>query len=254
MSPLPDRSLPWPIAWPGVELIATREGCRLVAYRCPAGIWTCGWGETDGVTAATRWTQDYADRRFLDSLQERADAVLAACTMQPTPHQLAAMVSLAYNIGVTAFRKSSVLRAHNRGDHDAAARAFSMFNKARDSSGKLRPLAGLTSRRAAEAALYLLPEPDADPAPMPQAVEPETPITRSPIASAAAITGAAGVLELVQQLGGQAETVGAAVRSVRSVLVDGLALPAEYLLPVVLIAAAAVGLWWRARQRRDGWA
>lgn len=118
---LPSPDLDWPIAWAGVALIAEREGCRLVAYRCPAGVWTCGWGETSGVTPRTRWTQEYADARLRDALAERAAAVLAMCRREPTDHQLAALVSLSYNIGAEALRRSSVLAAHNRGDEQAAA-------------------------------------------------------------------------------------------------------------------------------------
>ncbi|WP_164964319.1 lysozyme [Rubrivivax sp. JA1026] len=252
---LPNPDLPWPIVWAGVVLIAEREGNSLVAYQCEAGVWTCGRGETEGVTPATRWTQDYADKRFCDSLREVTQAVLIACTRTPTPHQLAAMVSLAYNIGPAAFRGSTVLKAHNRGDADAAARAFKLWNKVRDpQTGKLRPSRGLTSRRAAEEALYLQPEPGAPQQPSVQAVAPESSLASSPIGQAAAVTGAAGVVQLVAQAGDQVSAVGGTVTAVRSVLVDGLGLPPEYLLPVVLIAAAGVGLWWRWRQRRDGWA
>ena len=45
-SKLPNPSLAWPIVMAGVALIAQAETCRLKAYRCPAGVWTCGWGET----------------------------------------------------------------------------------------------------------------------------------------------------------------------------------------------------------------
>ena len=62
MSTLPDPALPWPLPLPAVALIAEREGCRLRAYRCPAGVWTCGWGETSGVTPETVWDQAEADR------------------------------------------------------------------------------------------------------------------------------------------------------------------------------------------------
>jgi hypothetical protein len=78
-------------------------------------------------------------------------------------------------------RLVAALRPQNRGDHAAAARAFGLWNKARV-NGKLTELRGLTSRRAAEAALYLRPS-DGKPAPMPQAVAPESRIAASPIAT-----------------------------------------------------------------------
>jgi lysozyme len=60
------------------------------------------------------------------------------------------MVSLAYNIGMAAFGRSSVLHRHNAGAHDKAADAFLLWNKA---GGKVLP--GLVRRRNAERALYL---------------------------------------------------------------------------------------------------
>ena len=55
----------------------------------------------------------------------------------------------AYNIGVRAFQRSTVLRRHVAGDFPGATKAFLMWNKA---GGKI--LRGLTRRREAEAALY----------------------------------------------------------------------------------------------------
>ena len=146
---LPNPSLAWPVPWRAVQLIALAEGCRLRAYKCPAGIWTCGWGETQGVTAGTVWTQQYADQHFCESLTVRADAVRRMCAVPPTPNQLGALVSLAYNIGLEALRGSTVLRKHNAGQRTEAAAAFALWNKA---GGKVLP--GLGKRRAAEAELY----------------------------------------------------------------------------------------------------
>ncbi|MDF0540734.1 lysozyme [Sphingobium sp. H39-3-25] len=67
-----------------------------------------------------------------------------------TQSQFDAMVSLAFNIGSEAFRKSTLLKKHLAGDFEGAAAQFSRWNKA---VGKV--LAGLVKRRAAEAALYL---------------------------------------------------------------------------------------------------
>lgn len=250
---LPSRSLDWPIAWAGVVLIAEREGCRLAAYRCPAGVWTCGWGETEGVTPRTRWTQDYADQRFRDALGERAAAVLAMCQREPTDHQLAALVSLAYNIGNEALRRSSVMRAHNRGDGQAAARAFGLWNKARV-DGQLRVLPGLTARRAAEAALYLQPDADAPLEAMPQAVAPESAIAGSPIATSGAVTAGAGALALVSEAQAQIQPVGDLLRGLRAICVDVLGVPPSAGLAAVLLAAGGAVVWWRWQQRRQGWA
>jgi len=273
---LPDPALPWPIPMAGVALIAESEGLRLAAYKCPAGVWTCGWGETDGVGPKTRWSKAYADQRFCDSLSERTEAVRAMVTVETTDHQMAALVSLAYNIGNGGLQRSSVLAAHNRGDHIAAARAFGLWNKARV-NGVLTVLPGLVSRRARESALYLTPdtEPDAV-APLPQAVQPESSLARSPIASSGAITAGAGVLTAVvgeggasappaaplaaasvakvEAIGQQATQIKTATQQVRELATEALGIPAGAVLPVVLVAAGAAVIYWRYRQRREGWA
>jgi lysozyme len=152
MSLLPNKELHWPIDWAGVELIAASEGCRLKAYKDIVGAWTLGWGETSGISEGMTWSQEEADRRLCERLTEFAAAARRALTRQASPSEFAAMVSLAYNIGQTAFARSSVVKAHNRGDKVAAARAFHLWNKA---GGKM--VKGLVLRRAKESALYLAP-------------------------------------------------------------------------------------------------
>lgn len=128
------------------------EACKLKAYRCPAGVWTIGWGDTGPhVRAGLVWTQEEADAAFARRIErEFAPAVAKAIGDAPTtPAQFGAMVALAYNIGTRAFAGSSVARLHRSGDHASAARAFALWNKAGG-----RVLAGLVRRRAAEAALY----------------------------------------------------------------------------------------------------
>lgn len=138
------------------DLIKSFEACKLEAYLdtlADPPVWTVGWGQTGPhITKGTVWTQTRADSEFERSAGECADLILALCKVIPNANQLGAMVSLAYNIGIGNFRKSSVLRLHNQGKFAEAASAFAMWNKA---GGKVR--AGLTRRRAAEAALYLTP-------------------------------------------------------------------------------------------------
>ena len=150
---LPDKSLSWPIVWDGVMLIAQSEDLRLEAYQDIAGVLTIGWGETQGVSPGLKWTQGHADEVFCRRLTEFAYQVKALLKIKTSPRQFAALVSLAYNVGVSAFAGSSVLRHHNNGDFDAAAAAFKKWNKARI-DGRLQPIAGLTGRREREADLY----------------------------------------------------------------------------------------------------
>lgn len=250
---LPDPTLRWPIVLAAVVLIAEQEGCRLRAYKCPAGVWTCGWGATEGVTPGTVWTQAEADARLSQDLTLRVAQIEQLLREHAEPNQLGALVSLAYNIGVPALAKSSVLRAHNAGDFEAASRAFSLWNKARV-GGQLTVLPGLTTRRAAESALYLRPEPGTPPAAMVQAVQAETPIAASPIAQGGAVTAGAGVVGLASAAGDQLGSVGAVVTQAKGVVVDTLGVPADWFLPMVLLAAGAAVVYWRLKQRRAGWA
>lgn len=249
MSTLPDPALPWPLPLPAVALIAEREGCRLRAYRCPAGVWTCGWGETSGVTPETVWDQAEADRRFCASLTRYTAQVLAMCTEHPAPNQLGALVSLAYNVGPAALQRSTVLAAHNRGDWQSAARAFSLWDKARV-AGALTVLPGLTARRAAEAALYLTPEPDAPREPMPQAVEPETKIATSPIAQGGTVTAGTAAAWIAAQL----ESLQPLVDKGKHLLVETLGIPPQWLPWIVVGVAGAMIVRHRLRQRAQGWA
>lgn len=256
--PLPDPNLPWPIAMPGVYEIAASEGLRLRAYRCFAGKWTCGWGETDGVGPTTRWTKEYADGRFCDSLADLTDRVRALCTVEPTENQLAAMVSLAYNIGAGGFAKSTVLRQHNAGKAQAAARAFALWNKARNANtGQLEVVPGLTARRAREAALYLSPDDAEAREPMPQEVAPETPLAASPInGGGAATVGLGAVLgarELAEQLK-EASGVAAVLKDVAAQVQEFLGLPPLVLVALALIVIGVVVMRWRRKQREEGWA
>ncbi|KPF66129.1 hypothetical protein IP84_17095 [beta proteobacterium AAP99] len=133
----------------GIALIKHFEGFRDTAYKCPADVWTIGYGFTKGVKPGDRMTEAEATTRLELEVGEFAQSVWDACTVKPTDNQLAAMTALAFNIGKTAFQRSSVLRRHNERRFDAAAEAFAMWNKA---GGKVLP--GLVRRRAAEAQLY----------------------------------------------------------------------------------------------------
>jgi lysozyme len=249
---LPDASLPWPICTEGVYLIADSEGFSLRAYRCPAGIWTAGYGETDGVGPKTVWTKEYADQRFCDSLTERTEAVKALCTVETAANQLAALVSLSYNIGVQALRTSTVMKRHNAGDFEAAARAFALWNKAKV-KGKLQVLAGLTTRRVREAALYLTPEHDEQLLPMPQEVVGESSLAKSPISQGAAVTGGAGALSLLSTVQEQAGLLDG-LRGTLAGFSEFVGLTPGQLLGVVLIGVAAWVWWNRKQQREQGWA
>lgn len=140
----------------GLDLIKYFEGCRLKAYLDVAGVPTIGWGHTGpDVFLGQRITQAKADR-LLDEDLDRFEAAVEKLTGGvATDNQFAALVSFAYNVGEGdgGLRTSTLLRKHNEGDYEGAAKQFARWNKARV-DGVLRPVRGLTRRREAEAKLY----------------------------------------------------------------------------------------------------
>ncbi|MGO3713580.1 lysozyme [Alcaligenes aquatilis] len=137
----------------GLAILQYFESCRLEAYWDADGkVWTIGWGDTGpDVVKGLRITQAEADERLRRRLtREFVPGVLNALTRPASQAQLDAMVDLAYNIGVPAFRGSTLLRLFNAGDQAGAAEQFPRWNK---SNGKV--LLGLRRRRAADRARFL---------------------------------------------------------------------------------------------------
>lgn len=142
----------------GIALIKRHEGCRLRSYKCPAGIWTVGYGHTGtDVGPKTVITQEEANELLKQDLHKFEANVASMCAPSvPNQAQFDAMVSLCYNIGPANFKKSSVLRLFKQGDLTGAAHAFSSWTKARNpKTGKLESLPGLVKRRAEEKELFL---------------------------------------------------------------------------------------------------
>jgi len=133
-----------------LELIKLFEGCKLKAYLCPAGVWTCGWGSTgDDIGPGTVWTQDQADNRLLVDVARFARGVAKLVKVPLTDTQAGAIISFAYNVGLRALGGSTLLRLLNSRDYAGASEQFMRWDRA---AGKRLP--GLTRRRAAEKALY----------------------------------------------------------------------------------------------------
>jgi lysozyme len=254
VSRLPNKNLPWPITWAGVVEIANSEGCRLRAYQDIVGVWTIGWGQTAGVTPDMVWTQAEADADLCQRLTELAIEVKSCLTQPANPYELAAMLSLADNIGMgwkghkkpkgakDGFRQSSVLRNHNRRDKQAASRAFALWNKA---DGQVRN--GLVARRAREATLYLTPTQaamayrDIDNAPATPEADGEQPLTESTMVRSGAVSAATGGLALASSVSNDIQQT-AWNLGINPLMVVG----------VIAVVVGAVVLYQRVKQRREG--
>lgn len=134
----------------GINLIKKFEGCRLSAYRCPAGVWTIGYGHTKDVRQGQKITQTQAEEFLKEDLKIYEQAVDECVKVPLSQNQFDALVSFCYNCGSGALRTSTLLRLLNEGNYSSAADQFLRWNKA---GGKV--LAGLSRRREEERALFL---------------------------------------------------------------------------------------------------
>lgn len=149
----------------GLELIKKWEGyhTRLSNGSCVAyldklaskkywspgykGLWTIGYGCTEGVYEGLVWTEKQATAALMKEIKKHEQAINRLVTVPLNQHQFDALVSLSYNLGPNAF--PTLLKRLNEGDYAAAARAFPNYNK---SQGKT--VAGLTNRRLDEKELF----------------------------------------------------------------------------------------------------
>lgn len=132
----------------GINLIKQFEGVRLTAYKCPAGVYTIGYGHTRGVTRGMKITEEEAsaflaaDLRNSEKTVERYDSIY-----HWNQNEYDALVSFTFNCGAANLR--SLLR-NGRRNRSQIAETLPLYRKA---GGKV--LKGLERRRAAEKALFL---------------------------------------------------------------------------------------------------
>lgn len=138
-----------------IELIKTFEGCKLKAYKCPANVWTIGYGNT--------YYEDKSRVKEGDVITlERAKALLEMIlhdfelgvdnnTVDTiTQNQFDALVDFAYNCGTGNLKSSTLLRKVNANPNDATIK--DEFLKWIRANGKT--MQGLINRRKAETELY----------------------------------------------------------------------------------------------------
>lgn len=136
-------------------LIEEFEGIKLKAYRCPSGVPTIGIGSTrydDGtkVKLGDEISVDYAEvlyKREVDRVREEIDLLVVP---NLTRNQTDALVSFVYNVGITAFKNSTLLEKINKNPNSKSIKRE--FMEWTYSNGK--KLKGLTRRRKAEVELY----------------------------------------------------------------------------------------------------
>lgn len=132
-------------------LVMQWEGREHTAYKDIVGVWTICDGDTSNVKPGQVATDAECNARLERQLIAHAEPVLTCTpTLKDKPHALAAASSLAYNIGTSAYCKSTVDRRFDAGDIKGGCDAFLAWRYA---GGK--EIRGLLNRRNAERAICL---------------------------------------------------------------------------------------------------
>ena len=134
----------------GVALIQKFEGCELEAYKCPADVWTIGYGHTKGVVEGMKITKEEAEQMLVAELHEYENYINKYVNVALSQNQFDALVSWVYNLGPANLTASTMLKVLNNGEYEEVPAQMKRWNKA---GGKV--LDGLVRRREAEALLYL---------------------------------------------------------------------------------------------------
>lgn len=138
-----------------INLIKKYEGFRSKPYKCPAGIWTIGYGSTFYINGEkvsehdSEISETFASELLENVVNDFAIKIDRLIKVSVNQNQFDALVSFTYNIGIGAFSKSTLLKKLNNADFDGASKEFIRWNKA---NGKV--LNGLVNRRNDETKLF----------------------------------------------------------------------------------------------------
>ena len=134
----------------GLNLIKQFEGCRLTAYKCPAGVWTIGYGHT--LTAREGMIID--EQRAEHLLRQDVSTIerwLTSKNITEKQHQFDAMVSFIFNLGIANFYDSTLRKVIERDGSEEEIRKQWM----RWVHVKKKVLPGLVKRREWECNLFI---------------------------------------------------------------------------------------------------
>ena len=137
------------ISQEGLSLIKKFEGCELESYKCAAGVWTIGYGSTNGIEEGMEISQERADMLLLEDVEVFEEAVNKLVEVPLEQNQFDALVSWTFNLGSTNLQNSTLLKVLNNKDYEGVPSQIKRWNKA---GGEV--LQGLVRRREAEALLF----------------------------------------------------------------------------------------------------
>lgn len=147
------------ISQKGLDLIKKFEGFSAKPYLCPAGVPTIGYGATY-YTNGTKVTmndepisEEWAEKLLSNMVLTYEKGVTSLVVPHISQNQFDALVSFTYNVGITNFRKSTLLRVINKNpDNPLISNQFMRWVRG---GGKV--INGLIKRRQIESQLYFTP-------------------------------------------------------------------------------------------------
>lgn len=232
-------------------LLKQFEGCKLKAYRCPAGVCTIGYGHTsaagkplvnDGMTI----TQAQANAILASDLVKFEQAVTALLKQPVTQNQFDTLVDFAYNAGVGALRSSTLLKKVNAAQFDDVPAELMKWTKG---GPEKKSLPGLVRRRQAEGAWWIADAPKneqeqrANPDPVPVRT-----MAQSKQGNAALVTAGLGGLGAAKEVVTQAQDAADTATQFATLLRNP-----NFLIMAAIVALAAAIWYWRSKNmERDG--
>jgi GH24 family phage-related lysozyme (muramidase) len=229
----------------GLGLVKEFEGLRLKAYKCPAGVWTIGYGHTSAagspdVNPGMEITKDEAEEILKRDMVQYEAGVEKLVKVELSQGQFDALVDFAYNAGVGALAKSTLLKRVNEERFDDVPAEFMKWTK-----GGGKELPGLVRRRRAEVKLWRGLETEKPVCNDEARAEPDMPVPKKSIvqskeANGAVIAGGAGAIAVVQE--------------VMPIIKEGgdiLSAMSTTALVCLVIVVAAAAIWYFRKQRLD---
>ena len=142
----------------GLKWLKSFENCSLTAYKDLGGVWTIGYGHTEGVISGMKISPADADRLFSQDVKNIAERYVNALPEQIklSQNQFVALCFLVFNTGPSSIAAGTTIRnALMEGDYEKAAQGFLLWVKVRDKkTGKLVFCQGLYNRRKRESAYF----------------------------------------------------------------------------------------------------
>ena len=141
----------------GIDHLKEQEGFSARIYQDEAGNWTIGYGHKltpeDNYTIATNMTPEDAEALLIQDVAKAEAAIKRYVTVPLSSGQYDALVSFIFNVGVSAFADSTLLRKLNIGDYAGAANELARWNKITVNGQKVVS-AILVNRRDSEQELF----------------------------------------------------------------------------------------------------